>query len=140
MRECAVDVAPFSFGGAEFQVVVPKGVEVTVERIAGGYLMDLNLTAKVCGPCSRCLAEVCREVCAEQQEFIPAVAGAWAESESDTSPFVEDLVVDLTGLVREAIALAMPDRMLCRDECKGLCPQCGADLNDGDCSCAPLEE
>jgi uncharacterized protein len=43
--------------------------------------------------------------------------------------------VDLDELVREQILLGLPSRRLCREECKGLCPKCGADLNAGDCSC-----
>lgn len=43
--------------------------------------------------------------------------------------------VDLEELVREQILLALPSRRLCREDCKGLCPDCGADLNAGHCSC-----
>jgi uncharacterized protein len=43
--------------------------------------------------------------------------------------------VDLSGLIREQIILATPLKPLCRDLCKGLCPQCGANLNEGDCRC-----
>ena len=140
VREASVEVAPISVGGADFDVVVPGGVIISIDRIAGGYLVKLALDAKVCGPCFRCLGEVCEEVHAEQEEFIPAVAGAWAETESETTPFVEDLVIDLAGLTREAIILSLPDKMLCSEDCKGLCPVCGADLNKTACSCVALEE
>ena len=43
--------------------------------------------------------------------------------------------IDLDELVREQILLALPTRHLCREDCKGLCQKCGADLNAGDCSC-----
>lgn len=135
----SVDVAPVMLGGARFDVVVPEGVDVNIERIAGGFLVDLDLTATVCGPCARCLREVCCEVRAEQEEFVPAAAGGWADSESEASPFVEEMMVDLAGLTREAVVLSMPDRMLCTEGCKGLCPQCGRNLNEGECSCEPLE-
>ncbi len=47
--------------------------------------------------------------------------------------------VDLDELVREQILLALPTRTLCREECKGLCPECGANLNAGECDCAQKE-
>jgi len=47
--------------------------------------------------------------------------------------------VDLDELVREQILLALPSRRLCREECKGLCPTCGADLNAGRCACEQRE-
>lgn len=135
----SVDVAPVMLGGARFDVVVSDGVDVTIERIAGGFLVDISLAATVCGPCSRCLREVCSEVRAEQEEFVPTTAGGWAESESEASPFVEEMMLDLAGLTREAVVLSMPGRMLCTEGCKGLCPQCGGNLNEGACSCTPLE-
>jgi uncharacterized protein len=132
-----MDIAPLLFGGVEYQVVVSNGVTVSVERVAGGHLIRLDFAAKVFGPCSRCLKESGLEVLAEEQEFIPTAAAGWAES--DSSPFVEGMMVDLSGLSREALVLAMPDRALCSAECKGLCPECGADLNEVECGCQPLE-
>lgn len=134
-----MDVAPVTLGGAEFVVVLPDGVHVSVERIAGGYLLRLELTAKACGPCSRCLSEVCREFHAEQEEFIPSADGGWVDSEGEVSPFVTGRTVDLAGLSREAVVLALPERVLCSEDCRGLCASCGADLNKERCSCAPLE-
>ncbi len=133
----SVDIAPVALGGAKYEVVVRDGVSVSVERIAGGYLVNLELAAKVFGPCSRCLRETAIEVLAQEEEFVPTAAGGWVES--DTSPFVQEMMVDVSGLSREALVLAIPDRLMCSSECKGLCPQCGADLNEGRCSCGPLE-
>ena len=134
-----LEVSPLTIGGALHVVIVPEGVTVAVERIAGGYLVDLEADVTVCGPCSRCLAEVCTCVRAEQQEFVTTAAQGWRESDSESSPFVDGVVVDLVGLSREAIVLATPDRMICSEECKGLCPVCGTDLNQGECSCGTLE-
>ena len=132
-----IDMAPVVMGGERYEVVLAEGVTVSVERIAGGYLIGVELAAKVFGPCVRCLEETGLDVHAEEQEFVPTAAGGWAES--DASPFVEGLVVDISGLCREALVLAMPERVLCVADCKGLCPLCGAELNRGECGCAPLE-
>jgi uncharacterized protein len=141
-HECTynMDIAPIRSGGATFDVVVPDGVSVDVERIAGGYLIDIKLVANVCGPCSRCLREVCQSVSAEEEEFVPTAEGGWPGSEAESSPFIEGMVVDLSGLTREAVVLAMPGRVLCSEGCKGLCAECGTDLNESECSCEALEE
>ena len=62
--------------------------------------------------------------------------------EADLSPFIEDFVADIAALAREAIVLALPGQILCREECPGLCPQCGGALDGDDrCSCeaSPLD-
>ena len=133
----AVEVAPVTFGGAKYEVLLPEGVTVTVDRVAGGFLVRLTLDAKAYGPCSLCLEQTELAVHAEQEEFVPTAARGWSESES--SPFIDDMVVDVSALAREALVLAMPDRVLCAASCRGLCAQCGTDLNRGSCGCKTLE-
>ncbi len=138
-HECAytVGVAPVTLGGAEYETLLPEGVTVSVDRVAGGFLVRLAFDAKAYGPCSLCLGETELVVHGEQEEFVPTAAGGWAESES--SPFIKDMVVDVSALAREALVLAMPDRVLCSATCRGLCAQCGKDLNRGSCGCTTLE-
>jgi len=50
-------------------------------------------------------------------------------------PAKEENVIDLTQLAREEIILGYPDRLLCREDCKGLCPRCGWNLNESRCAC-----
>ena len=130
----ALDVAPMTMGGARYEVLLPGGATVAVDRVAGGFLVKVDAYAKLYGPCARCLREAVVEVHAEQQEFAPTAKDGWEETE--LSPFIEDLVVDVSGLVREAIVLAAPAQVVCGAECKGLCPLCGKDLNAGRCGCA----
>jgi uncharacterized protein len=132
-----IDIAPVLLGGVKYEAVVPEGVTVCVERVAGGYLVRLGFAAKVFGLCYRCLNETAVEVLAEEEEFLPTPAGGWVDSEANA--FVDGLMVDVSGLSREALVLAMPDRVLCSVDCKGLCAQCGADLNAVECGCEPLE-
>ncbi len=133
----AIDVAPLTIGGARHEVLVPGGVVVTVDKVAGGFLVNVSAGAKIYGPCARCLREVALDVRAQQQEFAPTAKDGWEESE--LSPFIEDLVVDVFGLANEAIVLAVPAQIVCALECKGLCPLCGRDLNEGPCGCASEE-
>ena len=57
------------------------------------------------------------------------------EDEMSVSVF-DGEAIDVDEIVKEQIVLAVPTRMLCREDCKGICPECGTDRNTGDCSCA----
>lgn len=93
--------------------------------------------------CDRCLAPAALPLEVEfETAFIPQERAA-AEPEN-VELLVDDMgisafegdAIDLDELVREQILLALPSRHLCREDCKGLCPDCGADLNAGHCGCA----
>jgi len=128
-----LETPPLVLGGAEYPVLLPKGVTLLVERLTGGYLVTVSADATVYGPCTRCLREAAVVIHAEEKEFAPSAAGGWKESE--LSAFIDDLVVDVAGIAREAVVLALPAQMLCSPDCAGLCPQCGKDLNEGPCGC-----
>jgi uncharacterized protein len=129
-----LEFAPIVQGGQEYTVLVPDGVHVMVDRVTGGYLVKVALDAKVYGPCARCLDEAVVEVHAEQQEFAPTAKDGWEETEA--SDFIKDLMVDVDSLAREALILALPSQVVCREDCKGLCGVCGLDLNRDSCHCA----
>lgn len=136
-RVYSLDIAPILLGGVSYRMLLPEGVTVTVDRVVGGFLVTVSADAKTYGPCARCLNEVALEVRAEQQEFAPTAKDGWEES--DLSDFIEDMVVDVAGIAREALVLALPAQVLCSPSCRGLCPRCGHDLNQGDCECPPAE-
>ncbi len=131
---CALDVPlePVLLAGQAYQVLADADrVEIEVERISGGFLVRLRLSASVYGPCFRCLREVKLEVNAEQEEFIPLRPAEW--SPEDLSPFVKDLLLDVAGLARETLVLGLPVKILCAEGCAGLCPTCGGEVHDGPC-------
>lgn len=134
-RQVPVQISSITLGGLPYDTLVAGDVAVaSVARISGGFLITVEMAAQVYGPCFRCLREVVLTVKAEQEEFVPQDPSEW-EAE-DLSPFIEGLVVDVSGIGREALVLALPLKVLCRDECSGLCPGCGLDLNEGRCDCA----
>jgi uncharacterized protein len=96
--------------------------------------------------CDRCLAPVAVPLEVEfETAFIPQERAAATDENVELRD--EDMglaafegdAIDLDELVREQILLALPSRHLCGDECKGLCPTCGADLNAGHCGCQQKE-
>jgi uncharacterized protein len=101
-----------------------------------------KLATKAAMPCGRCLKSVELPIEVEFSErFTPAVA--WKDEEQhelqtedlDLSVF-DGEGIELDDLVREEIILAMPGQALCQESCKGLCPDCGTDLNLSSCECA----
>jgi uncharacterized protein len=134
-RSFEMEVEPICVGGQIYEALVEEGsARVKVERVSGGYLVTVDLRAALYGPCVRCLDEVKVAVDAEQQEFVPVESEKWKGTE--VSEFVNDLVVDLSGLSREALILALPAKLLCAEDCVGLCPQCGRRQGHPECSCS----
>ena len=88
-------------------------------------------------PCRRCLTDVTVGV-EEEAHFIFSSEGEDVADDPDVFPFDPTAVsLDLRPAVREAWLLAVPGFALCREDCKGLCPNCGTDWNSGTCDCVP---
>jgi len=101
-------------------------VELGVSRmVGGGYALHLLFAAAVSGPCMRCLKPAAPRIEVDAHEVDRP-----GEGEELESPYVHDEIVDLAAWARDAFALAMPTKILCREDCAGLCPICAADLND----------
>ncbi len=90
-------------------------------------------------PCRRCLADVVVEV-SEEEHFIFSAEGEDGSDDPDVFSFDPHAhALDMTPAVREAWLLAAPAFVQCREDCKGLCPACGTDLNAGTCDCEPAK-
>lgn len=122
-----VEVEPFVLGGQRYEAT-PTTIPVDLElsQPSGATMFDLRLRVHLSGACMRCLgfAELERDVVA--REFHDPDAPAADELRSD---YVVDDQLQLSTWTRDAIALELPDQILCRPECAGLCPVCGKDLN-----------
>jgi uncharacterized protein len=118
---------PFELGGERYLPVpgtVPAELEIT--KAATGTVFRLGFTARLHGPCYRCLDDAVLE--------LPIAAREYQATNPDGSdelrtPYLHDDNLDLAGWARDAVALALPDKILCRPDCAGLCPVCGKDLN-----------
>jgi uncharacterized protein len=99
-------------------------VELTISRmIGGGYALRLRFSAAITGPCMRCLREASPLVEVDAREVDRPGGG-----EELDSPYLHGDALDLAGWARDAFALALPAKILCREDCAGLCPVCAADL------------
>jgi uncharacterized protein len=113
----------------------PITVDVTIESLTDGLTVDGTVTAKWEAECRRCLAEAGEVLNIPVRELFQVIPIAEEAYEYDGEQ------LDLAQLARDAILLELPLAPTCRPECAGLCPECGANRNDGDCghSAAPTD-
>jgi uncharacterized protein len=128
-RRVDVGVAPgrLIYGGQSYEVeggTAPARVDMS--RTTTGYALRLRFEAPLAGPCVRCLDPAAQTVAVDARE----VSANDAAEEELLSPYVDGDELDLTGWSHDALALAMPEKFLCRPDCAGLCPVCGESLND----------
>jgi uncharacterized protein len=102
---------------------------------AGRFYWRGSLETVVAAECRRCLASVRVPLTIEIGALFSQEPGAVDDPE--TYPVARDAVaIDVRPAVREELILALPQYVLCREDCRGLCPRCGKDLNAGPCGCA----
>jgi uncharacterized protein len=126
--EQSIELEPFELGGQRY-LPVPSAVpaELTLTRASTGTVFELRFHARLQGPCFRCLDDAVLDVDVDAREYQAESPGV--DEELQTA-YVQDEKLDLTTWARDAIALELPDKILCRPDCAGLCPVCGKNLND----------
>lgn len=117
---------PLQLSGERYDVApCPIPLTLEVSRMThDGYALRIRFEVAMVGACMRCLQEASHPVCVDAREVDQRGGG-----EELDSPYVAEGVLDLRGWVRDALALALPTKVLCRPQCAGLCAVCGADLN-----------
>jgi DUF177 domain-containing protein len=123
----SIDLEPFELGG---QTYAPEPAQaegrLTITRTTSGLLFELDLDASLVGPCFRCLQPTRIATPVRGREY---QASNPDDSDELQTPYVAENRLDLSTWARDAIALELPDKILCREDCAGLCPTCGRDLN-----------
>jgi uncharacterized protein len=128
-----VSIEPLLLGGESYGAEPLQGggsspipVVLEVSRMmGGGYALRLHFSAALTGPCVRCLRPARPSVGVDAREVDRP-----GEGEELESPYVSEETLDLAAWARDAFVLAAPSKVLCRDDCAGLCPTCAADLNE----------
>lgn len=127
-------------GVCDFEFAAPAEVRVQYYRAGQELFFQGCISGGVVGHCARCLEEYTFDIGKQfsvvlvRKQAVPEAAELNAD-DLDLS-FYDCGEIDLSPLVREQIILALPTRPLCRESCKGLCPQCGANINLEACGCA----
>jgi DUF177 domain-containing protein len=123
-----LELEPFELGRQRY-LPVPETVpaEFVISKASTGTVLELRFTARLHGPCFRCLDDAVLELSIDAREYQATSPG---EADELMSQYVEDDRLDLVAWAHDAVALALPDKILCRPDCAGLCAVCGKNLND----------
>ena len=125
--ELEVPIEPLLLGDQPY-AAEPSLVPVTLDisrMMGGGYALRLRFVAALSGPCMRCLKPARPQLEVDAREVDRP-----GEGEELESPYVDQETLGLSGWARDAFVLAAPVKVLCREDCAGLCPICAVDLNE----------
>jgi DUF177 domain-containing protein len=125
----------------EYHLREPIRVKVSYYRAGTEVFLTGEVSASTAASCARCAEEF---IAGNRRQFRYVMAPKAVGYDKQADLCADDLEfslyegenIDLTPLVREQVLLALADRPLCREECKGLCPHCGSNLNESDCGCS----
>lgn len=140
-----LDESSYTLGEREFSL--PSGIDydLMLTNAGEGILVTGILTTHVVGTCDRCLSPAEFDVSGEVDEYYlfeePEDTGDDEDDELDFSIVSADNTIDLSGALLSSLVMETPFVVLCQPDCKGLCPVCGANLNEEDCGhAAQIEE
>ena len=122
--------------GGQYPIQEPVVVAGSVRNIAGMLQLEFEARTVLNSVCDRCLKQF-RQPKTVSREYL--LAEEVQDEENDEIILLENHEFDLGDLARTAFLLDMDTKTLCSEDCKGLCPRCGADLNQGPCSCGKKE-
>ena len=129
--DCSLDMSNTDYSGG-YPLKTPVSVKGRVFNRAGVVRLFLDISYTFTAPCDRCTALTVRDY---GFEFERMLATSIEGEESDTIITVPDMKLDVDELVFAEVFLSLPRKHLCSETCKGFCPTCGKNLNEGDCSC-----
>jgi len=124
--EREIQLEPLELGGQRY-LPVPENIqaELSITRASTGTVFELRFRNRLHGPCYRCLADAVLDLPISAREY----QATSPESDELQTPYLDEDRLDLSAWARDAVALALPEQILCRVDCAGLCPVCGKDLN-----------
>ena len=124
--------------GAELTLTTPLDVDLTARSVGDGVFLRGRLRTTVRLACRRCLTSVEQQIDDTVDLLFEPLGPDDAEAEGEVYPLPErGDELDLREAVREQVLLRAPQFGLCSEACRGLCPQCGTDLNTDTCDCVP---
>ena len=134
------DIVALASGPDLYSFSSPVSWNAEVTNVGDALLVTGSVEGSATTSCSRCLEDVELALFGEIEGYFLIGDETTAPEDMDDDEFdvlPEDRMIDFDPLIRAALVLELPLVPLCVDDCKGLCPRCGANLNDGPCACPP---
>ncbi len=124
------------YDGISYPISFKSDISLKISNLKKGQiLLEGNLKIRLLMPCDRCLKDVEVPVDLEfQKEFLDEEHRGSADDKDEYYAF-EGNDLSVYDLIDQEILMNLPSKVLCRDDCKGICPVCGADRNITDCDC-----
>ena len=129
----SVDLSDLCYG-VSYPVSEPVKAEGKIRNTAGVLMMTGEITTCIHGTCDRCAADFDREI-TFPIEVVLVTEMANEENEDEWVFPLEGVSADLVDIGRTVFVLNLDSKLLCKEDCKGLCHRCGKNLNDGPCNC-----
>ena len=129
----SVDLSDLCYG-VSYPVTEPVMASGTVRNTAGVLMMKGDLTTTIHGTCDRCASPFDREI-RFPINVVLVTELADEENEDEWVFPLEGDSADLDDIVRTVFVLNLDSKLLCKEDCRGLCHRCGEDLDDGPCNC-----
>ena len=132
-----------NFSGADFQQAGPLQVDGVAELAGPDIRVRGSLKTRLSAACDRCLAPIEFQVERSFELYYRPMASIAREEEIEVPKdelgigFFSGEGIELADIVTEQVILSVPMKLVCREDCRGLCPACGVDLNRESCRCAP---
>lgn len=142
--EVELKLPPIHLAGQDY-VFTPDEVpaQLSIVMLDQGYSVSMAFKCKLAGACWRCLEEAELELDVGVEDFFETEVPPIGETGEEDEPslwYSEDGLVNLSEWARDAVAELLPPKILCSEDCRGLCAQCGANLNVEQCGCeAPTD-
>ena len=135
-REVPLELEEIDFQGERFPIVEKTPVALTLVNDGSGRarieaVSDVSLGMK----CDRCLKDVTKRLSLHASVDAVSPDKADAQEAEDQSGFMEGYQLNVDSLISSELFTCWPAKVLCREDCKGLCRVCGKDLNEGECGC-----
>ena len=129
----------FEKGEIDFLKPIDSYVEMT--KMGFDVYIDCTFTTSVLVECSRCLEKYPVDLKIRYRMlFVPAGADTAGRTAEDGVYLYRESTIDLADYICEAVRSELPRKPLCRVDCKGLCPHCGKNLNEGSCTCTEQDD
>ena len=139
-KEVSIELASFESRLGEFPILQKSPVVLTVTNQENKTVFirgSVDVTLSI--PCGRCLEEVPTQICFDIDKKLSIEESGLVDDEMEETDYLIGFELDVDKLVYAEILVNWPMRVLCKDDCEGICKVCGANLNKGDCGCQRTE-
>ena len=129
------EIPDLNFGGSDYRFNEPLSVKGGVSNTGGTLVLKADVSGTVATQCARCMKDIDVPIEFTISETLMQSDEGDAISEDEDIIVFEGNTVDINEIVEDNFIMNLSPRYLCREDCTGLCPKCGKDLNEGECGC-----